>query len=146
VNVSLANFVPGSALNLNQIESIQINPIASHAICFTICLCISPDLDGNRGTKNETCISPDLVVARVRHFRHFTICSRVCFNFLAWCFSNQRGPAPSTLPEEAQPAKWLKNADEKDAKADVDGVGSTVLCHLFNVAGEVEVESTQGDF
>jgi hypothetical protein len=23
-------------------------------ICFTICLCISPDFDGNRGTKNET--------------------------------------------------------------------------------------------
>jgi len=22
-------------------------------ICFTICLCISPDLDGNRGTKND---------------------------------------------------------------------------------------------
>jgi hypothetical protein len=22
-------------------------------LCFTICLCISPDLDGNRGTKND---------------------------------------------------------------------------------------------
>jgi hypothetical protein len=29
-----------------------------YTICFTICLCTSPDFDGYQGTKNETLIDP----------------------------------------------------------------------------------------
>ena len=37
-------------------------------ICFTICLCVSPDLDGNWGTKNETMCPdrPDETLSRLR--------------------------------------------------------------------------------
>jgi hypothetical protein len=34
-------------------------------ICFTICLFIGPDLDGNRGTKNETLCPERLYVKRL---------------------------------------------------------------------------------
>jgi hypothetical protein len=63
----------------------------SFTICFTICLCISPDLDGYQGTKNETMCperptkGPETQIrshrtANVpRHFRHLSPLDTLAF-------------------------------------------------------------------
>jgi hypothetical protein len=50
---------------------------------FTICLCISPDLDGYKGTKNETLTPQDPQQVPIR----YDMCvSRVCFT-ICLCIS-----------------------------------------------------------